>query len=187
MEQKKIATAVDIMIKTASYEYVHITKYSEKNISYDNKDEMVAKEDEHSKDTVEDIIRTIRAIPEQMKKSTLSVVNDEAEKKIQKRIPEWLEVGPEPNIASSIANTAKKNDTSVRAEIETKEKEKLESKKSEGAIVEDLFEKKEDKKEEKKDQEVKKEEDKPQVVENKDVKDDFGAEDLFADDADLFK
>jgi len=181
MEQKKIATAVDIMIKTASYEYVHITKYSEKSIAYGNKEDMVTLEDEHSKELVNDIVRTLRAIPDQLGKSTLVVVNEDAEEKIKKRIPEWLENGPEPNIA----NTAKINHEETVTKINAEANDKKERSKEEDSIVEDLFDDKDSK--EVKEDISKTEESKSEEPKTTPKTDDFGTDDLSDIGEDLFK
>jgi leucyl aminopeptidase len=181
MEQKKIATSVDIMIKTAPYEYIHVTKYSEKNISYENKIEMTSKEDELSKELVSDVVRTLRGIPEQLGKGKVEIAT--AEEKIKTRIPEWLESDPEPNILnspSSIANTAKKNNEKAESEIQSKSEKKSEIIAEEIAIVKDLFDEPENKVKSSEEKEIE------QVIKTEGSSNvDFG-EDLFADDADLF-
>jgi len=189
MEQKKIATSVDIMIKVANFEYIHVTKYSEKNISYENKDEMVSKEDELSKELVNDVVRTIRGIPEQLGKGRSAVT--EIEEKIKTRLPEWLGSDPEPNIAnnpSSVANAAKINNDKAEAEIEAKSEEKKLSEKRESDIVENLFDD-----EPTKSTETDKNED--SLIESpkggseaaKSTVESNDFEDLFEDDADLFE
>lgn len=194
MEQKKIATSVDIMIKVAQYEYIHVTKYSEKNISYENKDEMVSKEDELSKELVNDVVRTLRGIPDQLGQGKKAVT--EIEEKIKTRIPEWLGNDPEPNIAnnpSSVANTAKNNNDKAEAEIQAKSEEKQEKVNRESAIVENLFDDEPAKDEKTQtpaqesvtnvEESVKKDAAKDSDI---DVAKELFGEDLFADDADLF-
>lgn len=189
MEQKKIATSVDIMIKTASYEYIHVTKYAEKNITYDSKEEMVLKEDGLSKELVNDVVRTLRGIPDQLGQGKTEIV--EAEEKIKTRIPEWLGSDPEPNIANianpvSSANMAKKNNDKSEAEIKAKEEEKLEKSNRESSIVEDLFDEKDspsETKETEASESSKNEENKPELKKSENIE----FEDLFADDTDLFE
>jgi len=189
MEQKKIATSVDIMIKVRDYEYIHVTKYSEKVISYENKSEMVSKEDELSKDLVNDTIRTIRGIPDQLGQGKDAVAK--IEDKIKTRIPEWLGSDPEPNIANNpidSANMAKKNNEKSEAEIETKAEAKEKKLDRESSIVEDLFDENDspsvnnapDSAPPK--EEPKNEESKPETSKSEDSEFD----DLFADDVDLF-
>ena len=41
MEEKKIATSVDLLINVDRFEHLQITKYSEKKITYESQEEMV--------------------------------------------------------------------------------------------------------------------------------------------------
>jgi len=191
MEQKKIATSVDVMIKVRDYEYIHVTKYSEKVISYENKLEMISKEDELSKDLVNDTVRTIRCIPDQLGQGKDAVAK--IEDKIKTRIPEWLGSDPEPNIANNpvdSANMAKKNNEKAEAEIEAKSEAKAEKLNRESSIVEDLFDEKDSPSVNKTlptpeppKEEPKNEGNKPEAPKSEDSV----FEDLFASDDDLFE
>jgi len=105
-KEKRIATSVDVLINVAKFEHIQITKYGERKITYDTQEEMIEKEDELTGELIEDILRTMKKIPEKLGKTTNAVV--EIEEKIKKALPQWLNEGEEPNIADGIANLAKK-------------------------------------------------------------------------------
>ena len=109
MEQKKIATSVEIMIHVGQFEHIKINKYGEKNIEYSSKEDMVKQEDSLTEELVTDIIRTMRSLPDRLGKKTDAVRN--IEEKIEKRMPEWLSNNNEPNIAKKTyeANKIKDN------------------------------------------------------------------------------
>lgn len=188
MEEKKIATAVDVLINMGQFEHLQITKYAEQKITYENENEMIQKEDKLTEELVQDIIRTMRSMPDKLGKKTNAVVN--IEEKIKKKIPTWLEEGSEPNIA----NLSKTNSEKSMAESSMK----LEQKNSMGKIAReetDLFlkdESSEDKSNvEEPNKELEKQEQPKEQVENKEpekqeksgkngLDDDlFGDEDLF--------
>ena len=99
MEEKKIATSVDIIINLGNYEHIQITKYAEKKIAYTNAEDMVKQEDQLTQELTSDIIRTMRALPSKLGKTTTA--NIAVEEKIAKKIPEWLLDNVEPNIANN--------------------------------------------------------------------------------------
>jgi hypothetical protein len=121
MEQKKIATSVDILINVGSYEHIQITKYGEKNISYDSKEDMVKQEDVLTDELVADLIRTMRDIPEKLGKKTTA--NIDIMPKISKKIPEWLNGNVEPNIANQAKNKSDSNTANANAKSEAKKVE----------------------------------------------------------------
>jgi len=165
--EKKIATSVDLLINIDRFEHLQITKYAETKITYENEAEMIQKEDNLTNELINDVLRTVRAIPGKMGQNLLSENKIEAvtkmEEKIGKKMPAWLEEGGVTNIA----NTAKKNYQTAVANNNVKKIEKEESKKA-NAIETDKF------------LESKAEPVKPKI-EEKDTKDDF------FDDEDLFK
>ena len=118
MEEKKIATSVDVLINVGSFEHLQITKYAEKKITYETPEEMIQKEDQLTDELVKDVIRTMRSMPDKLGKKTDAVTK--IEEKINKKIPTWLEEGSEPNIA----NLAKDNIAKVVAEVNAKKEEK---------------------------------------------------------------
>lgn len=120
MEEKKIATSIDILINIDRFEHLQITKYSEKKITYENNEEMIRKEDQLTDELVKDIIRTMRSMPDKLGKKTNAVTA--IEEKIGKKMPTWLEEGGVPNIA----NTAQKNFDKSVAEVHAKKEEVLE-------------------------------------------------------------
>jgi hypothetical protein len=122
MEEKKIATSVDVLINVGAYEHLQITKYAEKKITYDSQEEMIRKEDQLTDELVKDIIRTMRSMPDKLGKKTTAVAS--IEDKISKKIPAWLEDGVEPNIANTAQKVAIKSVADASAKVETaKEKE----------------------------------------------------------------
>jgi len=112
MEQKKIATSVEIMIHVGQFEHIKINKYGEKNIEYGSKEDMIKQEDVLTEELTNDIIRTMRALPGRLGKKTDSVT--EIEEKIAKRIPEWLQAGSEPNIAKKTHENDKSKDNAEK-------------------------------------------------------------------------
>ena len=121
MDEKKIATSIDVLINVGNYEHIQITKYSEKKITYETPEEMVKKEDEFTSELTSDIIRTMRGLPERLGKKTDAVVV--IEEKIQKKIPEWLANNPVPNLAKDKFESTQ---AKVSNEVSTKkEKENM--------------------------------------------------------------
>ena len=120
MEEKKVATSIDILINVGQFEHIQITKYAEKKITYESSDEMIKKEDEVTSELVSDIIRTMRGLPEKLGKKTNAI--SAIEEKIQKKIPEWLANNPVPNLAKDKFELAQ---AAVSSKVEAK-KEKEE-------------------------------------------------------------
>ena len=124
MEQKKIATSVDVLINVGAYEHIQITKYAERSISYGSKEEMLEQEDALTNEVVADLIRSMRSMPEKLGKKTTA--NIEIESKIAKKIPEWLNGNVEPNIANNAKTQYDNNKAKASADIEAKkEKENI--------------------------------------------------------------
>ena len=117
MEQKKIATSVEIMIHVGQFEHIKINKYGEKNIEYSTKEEMIKQEDVLTDELTNDIIRTMRALPGKLGKKTDAVT--EIEEKIEKRMPEWLQAGSEPNIAKKTYENNKSVDNAKKESSKT--------------------------------------------------------------------
>jgi len=118
MEEKKIATSVDVLINVGQFEHLQITKYAEKKITYENENEMIQKEDKLTDELIQDIIRTMRSMPDKLGKKTNAVVN--IEEKIKKKIPTWLEEGSEPNIANLAKNNSEKSMAEASIKLEQK-------------------------------------------------------------------
>ena len=100
MAQKKIATGVKVLIKVAEFESIEIAKYSETTIEFDSQENMVAQEEEHNADVVNDLIRSMRELPDRLGKKTNAVTKIEAS--IEGAIPKWLNENPIPNIADGV-------------------------------------------------------------------------------------
>lgn len=123
--EKKIATSLEVLIKVAQYESIRLTKYGEAKIEYDSPEERIEKEERLSDEVLLDMITTMKTLPEKLGKNTNAVV--EIQEKIIKRIPEWLEKGPEPNIADTAKKSCEKSEAEAHAENERR-KEKTEEK-----------------------------------------------------------
>ena len=125
MEEKKIATSVDILINVDRFEHLQITKYSEKKITYSTQEEMIQKEDQLTNELMQDVIRTMRSTPSAFKAMTaeklekIETTTKAMEDKISKKIPSWLEEGGIPNIA----NAAQANATKAVAEAHAKQED----------------------------------------------------------------
>lgn len=172
MEEKKIATSVDILINIDRFEHFQITKYSEKKITYESQEEMVQKEDQLTNELLSDIRRSLKLFCDNLgsiskeinqKMEAVSKIED----KIGKKMPTWLEEGSDPNIA----NKAKENSVKAVAEAHVKLEDFKAKEKANKAETADFLEGKQ------KIDESPKSEDKSNSLD----------EDLFTDDEDLFK
>jgi hypothetical protein len=176
MEEKKIATSVDILINVGAYEHIQITKYAEKKITYENPEEMTKKEDQLTDELVKDIIRTMRSMPDKLGKKTSAV--PAIEEKIGKRMPTWLEEGSDPNIANAAKDSAIKNTSDAYAKNED-----IGKKSNANAAETDAFlDGKPGAKEQVSSEKVEKPKEKVAKIEEKDLDGD-----LFGDNEDLFK
>lgn len=149
MQEKKIATSVDLLINVGQYEHLQITKYAETKIEYESKEEMVKKEDQLTDELVADVIRTMRGLPEKLGKKTEAV--SAIEEKIIKKIPGWLENNPIPNMAEKkfedaqgkeSARVEAKKETMKEASIDVENllgEDSIKSNKEETNTEEDLF------------------------------------------------
>jgi hypothetical protein len=134
MEEKKIATSVEVLIRVADFESIRIAKYGETKITYESTEEMVRKENELNAELVDDLVRNMRSLPEKLGKRAVAPVAA-IEDKIQKKIPEWLANNPIPNLAK---DASEKGDMQAANKVEAK-KEKEASQNDEVAkLVEPL-------------------------------------------------
>ena len=106
IQEKKIATSIDILMQPARFEHIQIVKYSEKKISYKNEQDMLKQEDQLTSELVADLIRTMRSLPDKLGKKTNAV--ELIEENIKKKIPEWLENNPVPNLAKKMYENSQK-------------------------------------------------------------------------------
>jgi len=144
--EKKIATSVDILINVAKYEHITVTKYSEKKISYESAEEMIQKEDELTAELLNDVKRSLEKCKEGFGKKVAAIAD--FEENMQKKIPEWLEDGPEPNIANKAQQAQIENATKAHAtELEDKEMTDSTNTEMEELFGPDAVEAKEEKKE----------------------------------------
>jgi hypothetical protein len=128
MEEKKIATSVDILINIDRFEHLQITKYSEKKITYETNEEMVQKEDQMTKELVADIRRTLKKCYEDFSGVSKEIAQKmesvtKIDGKISKKMPTWLEDGYEPNIANSAKKQAIKSEADAYVKKEDREEE----------------------------------------------------------------
>jgi len=136
MNEKKIAECINVRINVGNYQHIDITKYAEKVISYETKEEMILKEDELTQDLLDNVIRNMRTIPSRLGKETEAV--DKYEDSIKKSIPEWLANDPIPNI---VGNGAIKQFNKLKSEENyVAEKRDVAGKEMESILSDDLKE-----------------------------------------------
>ena len=169
MTEKKIATSVEVLVKVAQYESIRITKYGEAKIEYESDTEMQSKEDQLNNDVMADIVRSMEGLPKRFSKASPNVVAEFGDK-ITTKLPDWLENGPEPNIANVAKTDHEKSDTKAHAS----DKDKKEEQELANEDVSNLIEVPEAKKEENTEKEVEKATDKGIELDDMD-------EDLFGD------
>ena len=112
MSEKKIAECVKVLINLGNFSNIEIAKYAEKVITYETQEEMVQKEDELTVELVNNIVRNMKKIPEQLGKKTTAP--EELTNKMIKAIPEWLTVAPIPNLANSAKKISAETDGKVK-------------------------------------------------------------------------
>jgi hypothetical protein len=106
MPDKKIASSLNVRINVGNYQHIELTKYAEKSIAYDTKEDMVAKENELTEELLSDMIRSMRTIPERLGKKTNAV--QEIEERITVSIPEFMVSPDQAKIKIDDMNAAKK-------------------------------------------------------------------------------
>jgi len=128
MAKKKIAETVNIRINVGNYQHIELSKYAEKEIEYENKEEMIAKEDKLTEELIENIVRNMRRISEKLGKETNGV--SDVEERITKVIPDFMKGAEEPNLAKKKvvqseaeekSNEEKKKASSQKASSQEKE------------------------------------------------------------------
>jgi len=180
--EKKIATSLEVLIKVAQYENIRLTKYAEAKIEYGSEAERIEKENQLQAEVSADLVRSLNSLPTQFSKAPKQIAEEFSER-TAKIIPEWLENGPEPNIADN----AKKANEKAEAEIHASEEQKKEVTDATVTEMEELFGPDEpnsvDPKSEEKPLESASNEPEPEISE--DISEDVQEED-FDDDEDLF-
>lgn len=145
MSEKKIATAIDILINVDRFEHIQITKYAEKKIEYETEEDRIAAEDALTAEVVEDGIRSLKIISDTMGGKTVEPTQAIMEK-IRKKMPTWLEEGPAPNLANladdkfkkGVAeNEAKQEENKADREERSDEMSDVLGEKEEGEITEE--------------------------------------------------
>lgn len=175
MSKRKIADCINIRINVGDYQHIEIVKYAEEEIDYGSDADRIAQEDSLRNSLVESMQRSLRYIPEKLKKGQAEAI--EVEQSIARAIPAWLANDPVPNIANSAKKTfntvvdkqqsaknkAEKDIKDVlieKSELVAPQKEILPTVKDSVNVDEDLFEednfatKKTEKTEKKKDDKV---------------------------------
>ena len=97
MEKKKIAETINIRINVGNYQHIEISKYGEKEIEYDSKEDMIKQEDQLTQELTENIIRNMRTLPGKLGKETNAV--EEFEDRLSKTLPDFMKGSQEPNLA----------------------------------------------------------------------------------------
>lgn len=166
MNEKKIATAIDILINVDRFEHIQITKYGEAEINYASEEERKQKEDQLTAETIDDAKRSLDIIVKNLQNKGAQPV-EAIKEKIVNKMPSWLEKGAEPNIANLAEKNFEKNKANAEADNEKATKDKAEASQEISEILEEKPEKK----------------DKPEGTEKKpedaDIFGDFKEEDLF--------
>jgi hypothetical protein len=160
---------------------LQITKYGEKKITYENEEDRIKQEDELTKETMTDTMRSLK-IAVEVAAGKIEKPVETVKDKIISKIPKWLEEGPEPNLANTAKKIFDKNIANAEAEKEQANKDKKDSSEEVSSIIDDVKEEA-PKKEETKKEESKKEE--PVKNDEKVVEKDVFSEQF--DDEDLFK
>ena len=119
MTEKRIAETINVRVNVGNYQHIEITKYAEKQISYETSEEMVQKEDELTNELLENLIRNMKKIPERLGKNTDAIAK--VEEAINKGIPRWLEESPEPNIANAAKDKRDSNTAEQKDELDKQE------------------------------------------------------------------
>ena len=136
MTEKKIATSMEILIKVADFESVRITKYGEAKIEYDSDEDRIRQEDKLQEETTEDMLRSLKELPNKFGKTPEKLIIDMGER-ISKKIPAWLEEGADPNIANVAKKDHEKLDAKAAVENERRQEKDVANAK---AIAETLGE-----------------------------------------------
>jgi hypothetical protein len=142
MSEKKIATAIDILINVDRFEHVQITKYAEKKIDYETEEERIAAEDALTAEVVEDGIRSLKIVSDTFGGKTVEPTQAIMEK-IRKKVPTWLEEGPVPNLAEDkykkgvAENEAKQEENKVEREARSDEMSDVLGESEEGNVTEE--------------------------------------------------
>jgi len=181
MFEKKVATAVDILVNVDRYEHIKITKYCEAKIEYETEEERIQKEDQLTLECISDLIRGQDIISKTIGGKVVAPC-EAIKGKIAKKLPAWMSEGPEPNIANAALENH--NESVARNDAQT---EKAKEQIVEGSVeMESLLEEPqvEIKESQEPAEDVVVTEDKPpqQPKSNDSLSDD----DLFGNDDDLF-
>lgn len=98
MSKRKISECINVRIAVGNFQHIEITKYAEEEIEFSSSKERLEKEDALRTDVVENLIRSMKAIPERLGKGIENAI--EVEEAIKKKLPEWLANNPIPNVAN---------------------------------------------------------------------------------------
>lgn len=187
--EKKIATSVEVLIKVAEFESIRLTKYGESKIEYDSSEDMIKKEDRLNAEVVADLVRSVKNLPEQFPKAVGKV--EGFGDKINKKIPEWLENGTEPNIANVAKKDHERSDVKAEAESEERKRREVDADAELDNLLgdygEQTVEKQEDKIVDEEKPEEKEEEKSEEKEENKGKDTVESLDDELFDDEDLFE
>jgi len=162
--KRKIADCLDVRVSLGNFNWIQFTKYGEEEIEFSSDKERIQKE-EALRDNLID--RLLRDMGETTKRIGVGVKEvKQVEETITKKIPEWLEKSPVPNIANK----------ALTHEIQVEEKQADEKQKVE-ARVESI-----DKELEEDGKSVKSKTKEIEKTEKTEKTEDAGTVDLFEDD-----
>jgi hypothetical protein len=100
MSLRKISDCINVRINVGNYQHIELTKYAEEQIEYATEAERIAKEDRLVDELVASMKRSLNVVASKLKGGESLKNVTEVEESISKRIPEWLENDPVPNIAN---------------------------------------------------------------------------------------
>ena len=134
MAEKKIAECVKVLINLGNFSNITVAKYDERTISYDTEEERLEKEQQHSRELIEGVIRVVRDVPHELQLDNPEVAEklkidpnalEKVEDRMTKEMPKWLGDEDVPNIANMAAEV--KNETDNTNVTKKQEKAKSDS------------------------------------------------------------
>ncbi len=114
MSNRKISECICLRINVGNFQHIELTKYAEESIDFLNDEDRVVKEDQLTIDLVASLKRSLNLITTNLGKGVAEA--QEVENVVVKKIPEWLNNNPIPNIA----NKAQKVSMKIASEQEDK-------------------------------------------------------------------
>jgi hypothetical protein len=119
METKKIAQTINVRINIGNYQHIELSKYAEKEISYEDNEGMTSQEDELTAELMDSLSRDMGIIPSKFKVS--EAVVEETKESIGKALPDWMKGNEEPNLAKQSNIKVEAEEKANQDEIKAKE------------------------------------------------------------------